>query len=168
MQGVPGRGSGFRDSPLLSAHENVCLTGVCRPCARHSTLDPHLTHGHFSMVSTNPGKLPLPLSHFPQSLQHQKPTCPPFTAPSLSTLAMVVHTPLLVTYSITTALNSIKGLHTAPVPDGLLLKASHETKSNPVTLQLWETGKKAPWVKLLPAKADDLSPMAGTHKTEEK
>lgn len=60
------------------------------------------------------------------------------------------------------------GLNTALAPDSLVLKASHETKSNPVPLQLWEASKPAQRIKLLPAKTDDLSPVAGSHVVGEK
>lgn len=60
------------------------------------------------------------------------------------------------------------GLNTTLAPDGLIstleLKASHESKANPVTLQLWDPSKPALWVKLLPAKTDGLdSVVSGTH-----
>lgn len=60
------------------------------------------------------------------------------------------------------------GLNTTLAPDDLIstleLKASHESKANPVTLQLWDPSKPALWVKLLPAKTDGLdSVVSGTH-----
>lgn len=59
------------------------------------------------------------------------------------------------------------GPDTALAPGGLLLKTSHETKSNPVALQLWEAARQL-GVKLLPVKTDVLSPVAGPHSAGEK
>lgn len=135
-------------------------------------LEPSHTHPlHFSLSLTLTLSsslflsLILSLSHSSQPQYHQKLTSPPFTVPHLTVLVMVVQAPALLTYIMNTALNSQIDRTTTLAPDGLIStleqKAANEIKSNPVPLQLWDASNTAQWVKLLPAKIDDLRSTLG-------